>query len=249
VADFLFFAVVVGPLAEPRLEDGLDRQVELVERIAREIAPGLGLDDRLERLADVLEGRRVEVGVLLRVVDRLGVVEGRVELLGIDAHHDPAEHLDESAIGVPTETLVAGQGDQPVQGALVEAEVEDGVHHPGHRELGARADRDEQRIGRVAEAFAAQALDLLDRIEHVLPQAVGQLFASREVVVAGLGRDREAGRHGQPGRRHLGQARALAAEQVAHRRAALRPSTAPGIDVALRGGVTTVGRGGLGHRG
>ena len=249
VADLLVLAIVVGALAEPRREDGLDRQVELVERVARELAAGLGLDDRLELLADVLEGGRVEVGVLLGAVDRLGVVEGLVELLGVDAHHDPAEHLDEPAIGVPAEALVRGQGDQAVQGVLVEAEVEDRVHHPGHRELGARADRDEERVGRVAEALAGQALDVLDRVEDVLPEALRQLLARREEVVARFGRDRETGRHGQPGDRHLREAGALAAEQVAHRRAAFRVSAAPGVDVALGSDVGAVGRGGLGHRG
>ena len=111
----------MGALAEPGREDRLDRQVELVERVARELAAGLGLDDRLEFVTDVLQRGRVKVGVLLRAVDRLGVVESLVELLGIDAHHDPAEHLDEPAIGIPAEALVRGQGDQAVQGVLVEA--------------------------------------------------------------------------------------------------------------------------------
>ena len=45
---------------------------------------------------------------------------------------------------------------------------------------------------------------------------VGQLLAGREVVVAGFGRDGEARRGRQAGEGHLGQAGALAAEQVLH---------------------------------
>ena len=84
----------------------------------------------------------------------------------------------------------------------------------------------------------------------VLPQAVRQLLAVGEVVVARLGGDRESGRGRQAGERHLGEARALAAEQVLHRAVAFGGARAPGVDVALRGGVRTIGGcSGLGHRG
>ena len=182
-----------------------------------------------------------------RVLARL---ERLVEPLRLHVHDDPAEHADEPAVRVPAEALVARQGDEALERLLVEAEVEDRVHHPGHRELGARADRDEQRVGRVAEALAGPLLDLLDRRQGVVPEARRQLLAVGEVVVARLGRDRESGRGRQAGERHLGEARALAAEQVLHRAVAFGGARAPGVDVALRGGVRTIGGcSGLGHRG
>ena len=49
VGDLLVVAVVAGALAEPGGEDGLDREVELVERVAREVAAGVLADDRPER--------------------------------------------------------------------------------------------------------------------------------------------------------------------------------------------------------
>ena len=184
---------------------------------------------------------------------RLGRLEGVVEALAADLHHDPPEHLDEAPVGVPPEPLVAGQGDEALQGLFVQPEVEDRVHHPGHRELGARADADEQRVGRVAEALAGPPLDLLDRLEDVVPQAVGQPLARIEVVVAGLGRDREPGRCRQPGDRHLGEPRTLATEQVAHLGVALGAAVTPGVDVALGRLVRTLGgrlrRRGRGHVG
>ena len=57
----------------------------------------------------------------------------------------------------------------------------------------------------------------VDGLENVVPQALGQLLARGEVVVAGLGRDREPGRHRQTGIGHLGEAGALATQQVTHR--------------------------------
>ena len=64
---------------------------------------------------EVLQGGGVEVGVLLGAVRCLGRVEGVVEALAADLHHDPAEHLDEAAVGVPAEALVAGQRDQALR--------------------------------------------------------------------------------------------------------------------------------------
>ncbi len=251
MGDPLAGAIVVGALAEPRCEDGLDREVELLVRVGREVAAGVGADDRLVLVDERLEVGDVEIGVLGTMpVGLLAGLERLVEAARGHIHHDPAEHRDEPAVGVPAESLVAGQGDQALQGLLVEPEVEDRIHHPRHRELGARPDADQQRVGRVAEALARPPLDLAHRLLDVVPEPCRELLAGREVVVAGLGRDREAGRCGKPCDRHLGEAGALPAEQVLHLAVALRRAVAPGVDVALGGTVRTVGRGcgGRGHR-
>ena len=208
VGDVLVVPVVHRALAEPRREDRLDGEVELLVRVAREVASGVGPDDRLELVDELAQVVRGQLRVLLDAPGVLLRLERLVEPLRLHLHDDPPEHLDEAPVGIPAEPLVAGQRDHPVERLLVQAEVEDRVHHPGHGELGARSDRHEERVRGVAEALAGQALDLADRRQDVVPQAGRQLLAGREVVVAGLGRDGEAGRHGQarhwssrPGRR------------------------------------------------
>ncbi len=250
VRDVLVLAVVLGALAEPAGEDRLDREVELLVRIVGEVAAGIGLDDRLEVRDEIAQRGGVEVGVLLDAVFGLGRLERVVEALPADLHDDPAEHLDEPSVGVPAEPLVAGQLDQADQRLLVEPEVEDGVHHPGHRELRPRTNADQQRVRGVTEALARACLHLADGLEDVLPQTVRQPLAGGEVVVAGLGRDREARGRREAGLGHLGEPGTLAAEQVAHRRVAVRAAVAPRVDVALGGLVGAIrGRGrGLGHR-
>ena len=175
-AIFWLFAVVDGPLAEPAGEDRLDREVELLVGVAREVAPGVLADDALELGRQGAQVVGAQVGVLFDAAGVLGSLEGVVEPLALHVHDDPPEHLDEAPVRVPAEALVAGQCDQPVEGLLVEPEVEDRVHHPGHGELGARADGDEQWIRGVAEALAGQRLDLRDRLEDVVPQALGELL-------------------------------------------------------------------------
>ena len=246
VGDLLAVPVVVGALAEPRGEDGLDREIELLVGIGREVAARLGADRLLELGDERLEVRDVQVRVLgAGAVGRLGGLERLVEPGAVDVHDDPAEHGDEAPVGVPPEALVAGQGDEAAKRLLVEPQVEDRVHHAGHRELGARTHGDEERVAGIPEALAGLALDGLDRLQHVVPEAVRQRLAGGEVVVAGLRGDRESRRGRQPGERHLGEAGALPAEQVLHLAVAFGLALAPGVDVALGG--TMRARGGLRH--
>ena len=79
----------------------------------------------------------------------------------VHAEHDVAVHLDEAAVAVIGEARVAGWPRQPLDRAVVEAEIEDGVHHARHRDARARAHRDQQRLLRVAEARAERLLDRL----------------------------------------------------------------------------------------
>ena len=116
------------------------------------------------------------------------------KLAAVDAEHDSAEHLQEAAVGILGEPLVAGQRGQAGDGFVVEAEVQDGVHHARHGEFGARAHADEQRVRGVAERFAGLDLERGDGARGRPPQSAGQLFAVAKIVVAGVRRDREAGR-------------------------------------------------------
>ena len=87
----------------------------------------------------------------------------RVDLvlaLRLEAEHDVAVHLHEAAVAVPGEALVAGLLDQALTVVVVQADVEDGVHHAGHRDAGAGAAGDEQRVLGVAELAAHDLLDL-----------------------------------------------------------------------------------------
>ena len=93
-------------------------------------------------------------------------VEDVLELLLGNVEDDVAEHLDQAAIGVIGKAGIVAALGQGFDGLVVEAEVEDGVHHAGHGELGAGADGDEQRIFACAELLALQLLELLEGGVH-----------------------------------------------------------------------------------
>jgi hypothetical protein len=82
----------------------------------------------------------------------------------IELQHDVRIHLDEAAIAVPREAGIVPRRRQPLDGLVVEAEVEHRIHHARHRRARARADRDEQRIGRIAEFLAGYRFDMRDAV-------------------------------------------------------------------------------------
>ena len=213
VRDALAAPVQPRAVGVPRVEDRLDRHVELLARVLRELAAGLLDDDLLERLhehAQVLRGQ-VDVG---RGAHRgLALVQRRREQVPVDPEHGLAEHLDEPPVGVPGEPLVAGELGQPLHGRVVEPDVQDRLHHPGHRELRPGADRDQQRLVEVPEPPADRVLDLPDRERHLDPQ-LGRDVPVAHVRPARLGGDREPRRHRQVEVRHLREVGALAAQQV-----------------------------------
>ena len=135
----------------------------------------------------------------------------------LHAHDDVAIHLDEAAVAVPGEALVLRGGDQREHGLVVQAEVENRVHHAGHRVARAGADGDEQRHRRLVAELRAH--DLLDEGNAGLDLALKLLRIGPLVLVvvgADFGGDGEARRHRQADAAHLRQVRAFAAEQRLH---------------------------------
>ena len=159
VRDALPVAVGDGARAVPAAEHGLDGAAQLLRRLLREGLARVALDDLLVRVDEVAQQLGGHLGVRRGAGQLLGGVEERVELLAGQLQDDAGVHGDEAAVGVEGEALVAGLLGQALDGLVVEAEVEDGVHHAGHGELGPGAHRDEQRVAGVADRLAHGLLE------------------------------------------------------------------------------------------
>ena len=96
-------------------------------------------------------------------------------MMGHSAHH-VAEHVDETAIGVIGKPHVACLPREPLDGGVVEAEVEHRVHHTGHGDGRAAAHGNEQRVLRIAEACPHGPLDVLDAEFHLLGESFRPLL-------------------------------------------------------------------------
>ena len=139
--------------------------------VIRELLAQDLLDLDLELLAQPLEVVGGQVGVELVALGLLDAVHDPFELpadalvvLGLDPggllHHHVGVHHDQPPIGVVDEPLIAGGRDQAGDGLAGQADVQHGLHHAGHGLACAGADRDQQRIVRVAELLAHDLLDL-----------------------------------------------------------------------------------------
>jgi hypothetical protein len=213
VRDALLAAVELGAVAVPGLEDRLDGEVHLLPRVLRELPAGLLLDDLLEGGDQLLQVVGGQLGVDRDLLGRLRLLQGVLEEVAVDAEDGLAEHLDEAAVGVPGEPLVAGLRGQAPHRGVGEADVEDGVHHAGHGELGAGADRDEQRVVGLAEPLAHLRFEGVEVRTHLVTQC-RRLLAAVEVGLARLGGDGETGRNRKAQVGHLGEVGTLAAEEV-----------------------------------
>ena len=213
--DVELFAIVDRALAGPGVEDGLDRDLELLIGIGREGVSRGVLDHLEEALAGLAQIRGREIDVLLGVGGLLDGGEFLVEGFVGHAERDLAEELDEAPIGVITEARIVGGTDHALQGRAVEAQVEDGVHHARHRHRRSRAHRDQQRIVRVAEALAGLLLQGAHLLVDLFDQAGRQgALGFVEIFQTGRRGDDESGRDVQPDLGHLAQVGALAAEQL-----------------------------------
>ena len=175
----------------------------------------------LELLSQLLEVVSGQLGVERDAAGFLHLVDELLEVLLADFHDDVGVHLDEAAIGVVCEAGIVGLVCEGHDDLVIEAEVEDGVHHARHGGTRAGTDGDEQRVVQVAELLAGHFFQLLD-VLHDLGLDVGvDLMVVLVVLRAGLGGDGEAlrDRHAKAG--HFCQVCALAAEQLTHLAVAL----------------------------
>ena len=235
--DVVELAVEDGALVHPRAEHGAYGSPELIPRACREILAGLLLDGGLEVLHQLLQVVGRQVGVVLDAALLLLLLDDDLERVvvlfrfGLHAQHHVAVHLYETAVRVPCEAGVARALGDSLHGLIVHTQIEDRVHHAGHRGACARTDRNQQRHLLVAELHAGQFLDILHRpldfgTEHLDDRllAVGIIFRTY------FGGDGESRRNGNADEVHLRKVGTFAAEQLTHFAVAFGFLVAEGID-------------------
>ena len=198
--------------------------------ILRKVALGVLLDDLLVFRDHFLQRLGIEIGIELGFFLLLLGVEHFVESRLRNLQHHVAEHLDQAAIGIVGKAWIVAALRQCLDALIVEAEIENRVHHARHGKLRARAHAYQQRILALAEFLALQLLQLGQRLFHLAVNFLRNASVPH-VFATGLGLDGEAWRHWQAGVRHLGQAGAFSAEIVFHLAVAIGLAAAEEVDV------------------
>ena len=179
-----------------------------------------------------------QFGVEVEALVFLGDLQRLLERAMIEFEDDIGIHLDEPAITVPRKPGIARRDCKPFDRRIVEAEIEDGIHHPRHRHPRARTHRDEQRIGRIAKCLARDMLDMGDALGDLRRQFGRECLAL--VIIAGAHRrgDSEAGRHRQANRGHAIEVGTLAAEQILVEAPAIGNTAAKAVNIVDHAGLS-----------
>ena len=148
----------------------------------------------------------------------------------LHTHHHVAIHLHEAAIRVPGEAAIFCCSGEPLGRRVVEAQVENRVHHAGHRIARARADRNEQRVFGIAKFFPGFLLKPHHCLRQFARLVWRETLAVLIVIGADLRRDRKARRYRQADPRHRRQVRPFAAQQGLHIALAVAAALAEEVD-------------------
>ena len=162
----------------------------------------------------------------------LHVLDDLLEAVVVDAEHDAAEHLDEAAVAVPGEARRRRRRRPgPSTVASFRPRFSTVSIMPGMETRAPERTETSSGLWWSPKLVADRLLDPRQRRGRPGRAArAGYCCPCVVVVGADLGGDGEAGRHGQADAGHLRQVGALAAEQVAHVRAALVVAGAEAVD-------------------
>ena len=216
VGDLVHLAVNVCTGVVPAAEDGLDSLDQLITGILREGTAFVLLVNLLEGADQFLQVVSSQVHVVLDALGFLHLVDLDLEQALGDHHDDVGEHLDETAVAVVSKTGIAGLLGQALNCLVVQAQVQDGVHHAGHGLTCAGTDGNQQGVLDGAEGLTGLLLEDAHVFEDVCLDLIVDLTVVSIVLGAGLGGDGEALRNRHAGVGHLGQAGTLTTQSVLH---------------------------------
>ena len=125
-------------------------------------------------------------------------------------------HLDETAIGVVCKALVIGDFCKTFNNFVVKTEVEDGIHHTGHRSSCAGTYGNEKRVVFIAEGFSGDFFKFCKIFIDLCFDFSIDLAAVLIILGAGFGGYGEAlrNRHAEVG--HFSKVCTFSAKELAH---------------------------------
>jgi len=188
--------LLLGVLRERSFELFFNEGLEFLDNAE----PGIGIDIRVER----------------QFVALLVVFEDLFEFVVIEAEDHIRIHLDEAPVAVIGEPAVASFLGNGLHGLIVQAEIENRIHHARHRNPGARAYRNKQGSFGVSERSAGCGSNLFQSFRHLRLEFIRIGLAVLVIPGADFRCNGEAGWNRQAEAAHFRKVGALSTKQIAH---------------------------------
>ena len=203
-------------LSHPRLEDRADGSPELFvgifwERVACLFLKVFFIFD--DQIAPAGSGH---FGIVFHAEPFLHGPQACFKLILRQSDHHAGIHLYETPVSIVSKALVLCRPREARNRLIVQAEIQNCLHHSGHGARRTRAHADKQRVTRISQLLSREFFQTLKILFHFGPQIFGIFAVMLKVIVASLGSDRESGRNRQSDASHFRQAGALAAQQILH---------------------------------
>ena len=196
------------------MKDRLDGFSKLTTCIGRQGAWLLSLNDCLEHPGGGFKVGARELRVVVHSTFHTKVGQDLLKLSCFHSENDVGIHLDKASVGIPSKVRVTGPASQMLDDVVIDAEIEDGVHHSRHRNGGPRSNGKKERCLTIPKPSARRRLQTTDRFIDLVPE-IGRHITGFYDRTANVGRNREALWHRQTELSHLGESGAFAAEEVA----------------------------------
>ena len=132
VRDALAVAIGEGTRAVPGFEDCFNSAQKLSGWVLREGLAGVLLDDGLVVLDQLLEKLNGNLRIRSHPGGGLRSIKALVKLFAWHFENDPAIHRHKTSIGVVGETIVRRLSSETLDGLVIEAKIQNRVHHSGH---------------------------------------------------------------------------------------------------------------------
>ena len=202
VRDSIDAAIVARAPAHPGIENRADCDPQLFIRIVGNRVL-LSENDFFLSRNDAAQLGRFQIRIFAALGLRFEAIHYALELFVRDTDHNFTEERCEAAVSIEGETQIAGLFGESRYGLFVQAKVQNCVHHARHRKRRARANGNQQWIFVIAEFFADLLFDLLQRVSHLFPHAVGKLLVVGVIGVARFSGDNQSRWDRQSGTGHL----------------------------------------------
>ena len=134
----------------------------------------------------------------------------------MDIEDHITEHLNETAIGVKGKPSVGCGARHSFHRDVVQAKIQNRVHHARHRKDGAGTHGQQQGVLRIPKFFACLLFNIRQSLLHLFFQAIGKMIAHFIVLPTYFGSNGHSGRNRQSDPGHLRQPGAFTAEQRLH---------------------------------